>query len=80
MANNDRKQSSKFVAPRWGAICYVNFSSIVINLLRRYATKKYQEPENKLFRAKFNFQIKKDAGKYYVSMCFKPLFINALNT
>jgi len=43
MANNDRKQSSKLFAPRWGAISYV-FFSIVINLLRRYATKKYQEP------------------------------------
>jgi len=25
MANNDRKQASKFVAPRWGAISYVFF-------------------------------------------------------
>jgi len=25
MANNDRKQLSKFVAPRWGAISYVLF-------------------------------------------------------
>jgi len=44
MANNDRKQSSKFVAPRWGTKSYV-FFSIVINLPRRYATKKYQEPK-----------------------------------
>jgi len=44
MANNDRKQIPIFVAPRCGAICYVSFFSIVINLLRRYTTKKYQEP------------------------------------
>jgi len=43
MANNDRKQLPKSIAPRWGAISYV-FFSIVINLLRRYTTKKYQEP------------------------------------
>jgi len=29
MANNDRKQSSKFVAPRWGAISYVFFLSLL---------------------------------------------------
>jgi len=43
MANNDRKQLSKLVAPLWITISYV-FFSIVINLRRRYATKKYQEP------------------------------------
>jgi len=44
MANNDRKQSSKFFAPRWGCNKLRVYFSIVINLLRRCSTKKYQEP------------------------------------
>jgi len=51
MANNDRKQASKFVAPRWGAISYVFF---FLSLLTSYGGTPQKVP-----RTKKNIQKKK---------------------
>jgi len=43
MANNDRKQASKFVAPRWGAISCVFF---FLSLLTSYGGIRQKNTKN----------------------------------
>jgi len=46
MVNNDRKQSTKFVAPRWGAISYALF---LLSLLTSYGGTPQKSTENRFF-------------------------------